>query len=122
MARFYGIIGYAVTAEVTETITPEGDEEPFEKPTGVWVDNIIEKSYTGELVRNRRNLRSNDNVNPDVFISDTISVIADGFMLSNVYSMKYVKWRNATWMITNIVIEPPRVVFEIGGLYSGQTL
>ena len=52
MAKFYGVIGYAVTEET--------------KP-GVWTEKIIERMYYGDLIRNTRRLQSaeqlNDNIN-----------------------------------------------------------
>ena len=122
MAKFYGVIGYVLTKEkVIEhpPETPEGDPV-FETVDGVWIDEVIEKSYTGDVIRNRAQWRSGDNVNPDFTITDNISIIADGFILENMYSIKYVKWRNAAWSVTNVVVERPRVILEIGGLYNGQ--
>ena len=43
MAKFYGVIGYAVTEET--------------KP-GVWTEKIIERMYYGDLIRNTRRLQS----------------------------------------------------------------
>jgi hypothetical protein len=109
MAKFYGTIGYASTTE--------SETEP-----GVWEDKIIERSYTGDVISNLRRWQSNENVNPDLTITDTISIIADGFILDNVHAMKYVKWMNATWAVISIRVERPRVILEIGGLYSGPTI
>jgi hypothetical protein len=108
MAKFYGIIGYAITEE-------------SETSPGVWIDEPTERSYTGDIIRSVNRWRSEDQVNPDFTISDTISIIADGFALENVGSMKYVKWRGATWAISSVSVERPRVIIEIGGLYSGNS-
>jgi hypothetical protein len=104
MAKFVGAIGYA-----TSTLTAPG----------VWTDNVVERAYTGDVLKKRRSWRSGDKVNPDLTISDTISIIADGFTLSNVGSMKYVVWQGEKWSIASVDIERPRVVLELGGLYSG---
>ena len=57
MAKFYGVIGYAITTETTP---------------GVWVDTFIERNYTGDIVRNMRNWQHSDNVNPDITISGQV--------------------------------------------------
>jgi hypothetical protein len=105
MAKFYGVIGYSITTEA----------EP-----GVWIDEITERSYTGDVIKKASNWKFGDQVNPDFTISDTISIVADGFTLANMQFMKYVKWRDATWAINSVQIERPRVILEIGGLYSGR--
>jgi hypothetical protein len=116
MAKFYGIIGYAISEE-TLIENDDGDEIG----TGKWTDEVVERSYTGDVLKNIRGWQVSEKVNPDSTISDTISIIADGFTLANMHSMKYVKWRDACWAINSVRVERPRVIVEIGGLFSGQT-
>ena len=106
MAKFYGIIGIVDTIETSP---------------GVWSDDIQEIRYTGDIIRKTRRWESTDNLNPDVTISDSISIIADEFTLASMHLMKYVKWRNAVWAVKNFTVEYPRIQLEIGGLYNGQT-
>ena len=47
MAKFYGTIGYAVTVEV--------------RPD-VWEEQIVERTYCGDLIRNTRRLDGNAQV------------------------------------------------------------
>lgn len=108
MAKFYGIIGYS------------SEEEAEETSPGVWNDKFVERPYTGDVIENKRQWRSGENVNPDLEVSETISIIADGFVLENLYSMKYVKWHGATLAIVSAVIERPRVILSIGGLFNGR--
>jgi hypothetical protein len=115
MAKFYGIIGYAISEE---TILEEDGEK---LGTGLWTNDVVEREYIGDVVKNARSWQSTDNANPDATISDTISIIADGFVIANMHSMKYVKWRGARWAINSVRVERPRVIVEIGGLFSGQT-
>jgi hypothetical protein len=105
MAKFCGIIVYAISTETAP---------------GVWTDEVIERKYTGDVVTNLRRWQPKDQVNPDLAVSDTISIVADGFALANRYAMKYVKWQGAKLAIASVKIEHPRVVLELGGLYSGQ--
>jgi hypothetical protein len=108
MAKFYGIIGYSSTEEAEET------------SPGVWKDKFVERPYTGDVIKDMRQWRDSGNVNPDSAVSQTISIVADGFVLENLYSMKYVKWQGATLAIVSATIERPRVIVEIGGLFNGR--
>jgi hypothetical protein len=63
MARFYGRVGYGESVEVL-------DED--EKGTGVWVDNIVEHSYYGDVIRNTRNLREGENLNFDLSVPSVL--------------------------------------------------
>lgn len=107
MAKFYGKIGYAITQETAP---------------GVWLANqIIERTYKGDILRNMRRWESNgDKANDNLVINNSISIVSDNFALENIYSMRYVTWMNSKWKITNVEIQRPRLILTIGGVYNEQ--
>lgn len=105
MAKFYGPVGYAITEETSP---------------GVWVEQITEKLYYGEVSRNTRRLESAGNLNDDVNVSNELSIVADPFAYKNFHSMRYVEFMGAMWKITNIEVQFPRLILTIGGLYNEQ--
>lgn len=105
MAKFYGAIGYSVTEET--------------KP-GVWKENIIERMYYGDLVRNTRRLQSADKLNDNIDVANEISIVADPFANDNFHSMKYVEFMGAKWKITSIEVQYPRLILTVGGVYNGE--
>lgn len=104
MPRFYGPIGYAVTKETTP---------------GVWEEQITERYYRGEVIRNTRRLQSTDKVNDDINISNEISILADPFANGNFHSMRYVGFMGAKWKISNVEVQYPRLILTLGGVYNG---
>lgn len=106
MARFYGAIGY-----VTETETAVDVYNPVP----------IERMYKGDLIRNSRSLENGTDVNDDINISNQISIVADPYANNHIFDMRYVKWRGTAWKITNVSVEPPRLVLSLGGVYNGET-
>lgn len=105
MAKFYGVIGYAMTS----------DNIP-----GVWSEQITEKQYCGDLIRNTRKLQSSDGVNDDVNISNEVSIVADPFAYENFHAIRYVKFMGAKWKVSNVEVQYPRLILTIGGIYHGQ--
>ena len=106
MAKFYGAIGYAKSVET--------------KP-GVWKEQITERNYSGELVRNTRRLQSTGQVNDSINISNEISIVSDPFADINFYSMRYIVFQGAKWKITSVdASNRPRLILTIGGLYNGK--
>lgn len=105
MAKFYGAIGYSVTEET--------------RP-GIWKENIIERMYYGDLVRNTRRLQSSDKLNDNIDVSNEISILADPFANDNFHSMKYVEFMGAKWKITSVEVQYPRLILTIGGVYNGK--
>lgn len=106
MAKWYGVIGYSTPVETTP---------------GVWQDEIIERNYTGDVLRNTSRWQtSSDSTNDDLNINNQISIIADPFAYQNFHSMKYVEFMGTKWKITNVEVQYPRLILMIGGVYNGK--
>lgn len=104
MAKFYGNVGYIETVET----------EP-----GCWEEQIIERPYYGDLIRNTSRYQSSGGVNDDININNNISIIADPYANENFQHMRYVEFMGAKWKITNVEIQYPRIILTIGGVYNG---
>lgn len=105
MAKYYGVIGYVETVETSP---------------GVWEEQITERNYYGELVRNTSRFQVSDQVNDNVNIANEISIIADPFATQNFHAMRYVEFMGAKWKITNVEVRYPRLILTIGGVYNGD--
>lgn len=106
MAKFFGAIGYSVTKETSQ---------------GVWEEDITERDYYGDLVRNVRKIQPSDGLNDDLNVANEISIVADPFANENFHSMRYVvfKGTNVKWKIITVDVQYPRLILTIGGLYNG---
>jgi hypothetical protein len=115
MAKFFGKIGY-YNNTVEETITENG----VEIGTGVWVDEIIEKDYYGDVLKQSRNWEpSTDQTNDNLSVSNRISIVADDFAYVNFPTMRYIIWGGVYWKIASVEIQRPRIILNIGGVYNG---
>ncbi len=104
MAKFYGVIGYAITEET----------EP-----GIYEERIVEKEHFGDVVRNTRRLSNAAKVNDDITISNQISIVADPFAYNNFHSMRYVSFMGSKWKVTEVEVQYPRLILTLGGVYNG---
>jgi hypothetical protein len=105
MAKYYGVIGYAVMVETSP---------------GVYEEQIVTRRYYGDILRNARRLQpSSDQLNDDINVINEISIVADPFAVQNFHTMRYVEFMGATWKVTNVEVRPPRLVLSLGGLYNG---
>lgn len=104
MAKFCGIIGFAVQSEI--------------KP-GVWSDEYTEKKFKGDLLKNKRTFNNSDSANGDIKISNIVSIIADPYATQNFQSIRYVKFMGTTWTVTDVEVERPRLLLTLGGVYNG---
>lgn len=105
MAKFYGPIGYAETVET--------------RP-GVWDEQITERMYFGDLVRNTRRLQDSGTLNDNINVANEISIVADPFANENFHSMRYVEFMGTKWKISNVEVQYPRLILSIGGEYNGE--
>lgn len=104
MAKFCGIIGYMISAEV----------EP-----GIYEEQIVENEYYGDVIRDSRRLQERNKVNDDVTINNQISIIADPFANNNFHAMRYIEYLGTKWKITDVEVQFPRLILSIGGVYNG---
>ena len=103
MAKFYGVIGYAISEETTP---------------GVWTEQITERKYYGDLVRNTRKLQTSSQLNDDVNVNNEISIIADPYANENFHAMRYVEFMGAKRKIVSVEVQRPRLILTIGGVYN----
>lgn len=102
MAKFYGKIGYVKTVETER---------------GIWEEQIIERTYGGDITSRRIRYENHEKINDDVVFNKTISVIVDPYAIENYGYIKYVEYFGAKWKVTSIDVELPRIILTTGGVY-----
>lgn len=109
MAKYYGTIAFSITKET--------------RP-GVWMEEIIQKKYVGDIIRNSRHMsESQDTTNREVRLSNQISIVAkDGFIIEHFQNIIFVEWLGAKWAVSSIDINYPRLTLTLGGPYAGQEI
>jgi hypothetical protein len=104
MAKFYGPVGYAETKETSP---------------GVWTESVTERDYSGDVIKLSRRWQAGDNLNDNLTVDNQISILADPFAYQNFHMMRYIKWMGASWKITKVDVQRPRLFLTIGGVYNG---
>lgn len=102
--RFYGEVGYGDTVE---------------QAPGVYVDEITERSYFGDVVRHARQLQAEDDLNRKLSVQNSISIVADAFANDNFFAIRYVKWAEIRWTVSRVEIASPRLILTLGEVYNG---
>lgn len=108
MAKFYGNIGFGESKE-----SPAG--------SGIWVDEITERNYYGDVVRNVRKLDADDKINADISVSNSISIVADAYANEHFFAMRYIRWAGTLWIVSDVEVQRPRLLLRLGGVYNGPT-
>lgn len=104
MAKWFGKIGFAEQAETAP---------------GVWTNEIVEREYYGDVIRNTRRLQSTGQVNDDISISNEISIVADPYAMNNFHSMKWVEWMGTRWKAASVDVQYPRLTISLGEVWNG---
>jgi hypothetical protein len=107
MRRFFGRVGYA--------------GETVETSPGVWVNEIVEYSYYGDVIRDARNLQEGENLNFDLKIQNSISIVADAYANEHFFAIRYVEWAGVLWTVTAVEVQSPRLILRVGEVYNGPT-
>lgn len=103
MAKWAGIIGYSNEVETSP---------------GIWEDIVIEKKYTGDVLRNSRSLQNSSEINDGVSISNQISIVSDPYAVENFHRIRYVTYMGTKWKANNVSVEYPRLIISLGGVYN----
>ena len=105
MNKWYGKIGFTYTGEI----------EP-----GIWVENeIVERQYFGDIMSNRWKRQNSSGVNKDINISNQISIVADPYARDHVSAMTWIEFSNEKWGVTDVEVQYPRLIINLGGVYVG---
>jgi len=105
MAKFYGSIGYNMGT--------------VETAPSVWEESIIELPYYGDVLRNTRRYEKGDSLNDNLVLNNLISIVADAFAIQHFSAIRYIKWMEASWKVTNVEVQRPRLILTIGEVYNG---
>ncbi len=103
MAKFYGVIGYAIQQQTSP---------------GVWEEVITEKNYSGDVVKNTKRWQAGENLNDNLSVNNQISIVSDPFAEQNFFSMRYVFWMGTRWKVSNVEVLRPRLLLTIVGVYN----
>lgn len=103
MPKWYGKIGYGVTEETSP---------------GVWTEEIVERQYYGDIIRNLRRLETSDQVNDNVSVSNEISIVSDPYAFENFHSIRWIEFMGAKWKVSSVEVQYPRLVLSLGGVYN----
>jgi hypothetical protein len=106
MAKFYGVIGYGDNQEIAP---------------GVWEDAIVERVYTGDVVRNTRRLEDSGVLNDDITVGNSISIVADAYANEHFFAIRYIEWAGTLWVVSDVEVQSPRLLLRLGGVYNGPT-
>jgi len=106
MARFYGKVGYG---------------QDVDKGHGIHELQIVERVYSGDVVRNFRRQQQGEKVNNDLTTSTAISIVSDSYANEHFFAIRYVEWAGTRWVVTVVEQQSPRLILQLGGQYNGPT-
>lgn len=106
MPKFFGKVGYGETVRTGP---------------GVSEQVITTRTYIGDVLRNTRKLAEADKINGDITTGNSLSIIGDPYAYKHFFAIKYVEWSGILWVVSNVDVEPPRLVLRLGGVYNGPT-
>lgn len=104
MAKFYGTVGYVETVETAPS---------------VWDEQIIERQYYGDVVKNTKRYEKGEGLNDNLNVNNTISIVADAYAEQHFFAIRYVEWMGARWKVSSVDVQRPRLILSLGGVYNG---
>ena len=106
MAKFFGKIGFEIQTET--------------RP-GVW-EGFIEKTYRGDLLKLMNRNQDVGQVNENIALSNTVSIVADPFAVNNFAAIRYIEYLGTKWEVSSVEVNYPRMTLYIGGEYHARSI
>lgn len=111
MSRWYGSIGFSTQVEA----------DPENHPS-VYEQKVIEKKYYGEMNKKVRQWISDNQINNDIRISNTLTIYSDPYMTLHYGDILYITWLGKKWKVESAdYANYPKITLQIGGIYNEQT-
>ena len=104
MARYFGKVGFGISTEAA---------------SGVWIDEITERTYFGDVNRADRMLTQGEQLNDDLRVNNEISIVADAYANEHFFAIRYVEWAGELWKVSHVEIRRPRLTLQLGEVYNG---
>lgn len=105
MAKFCGQVGYVSYTESSP---------------GCYTEEITEKTYYGDILRHSMRWEKSESINDNININNEISIVSDPYAYQHLSDIRYVKYMDVKWKVTNITIQRPRILLTLGGIYNGE--
>lgn len=100
--KFSGKVGIAVERETSP---------------GVFEETIEPRNCRGDLIRLTRRMNTSPVV-PGLSMGNTFSFIADPYIRTNLFNIRYIEWEGIKWSATSVELQRPRILVTVGGHYN----
>lgn len=94
-----------------------GFREEIEEEPGVWKPIVVPKQFYGDILRDSWREVQGEKINPDLHISNKLSVVADQYLQNNFHKIAYVTFGGAKWTVSGVEVNYPRLTMDLGSLY-----
>lgn len=98
--RYSGKIGYFETVET----------QP-----GYFEEKIVPRRYQGDVIRTTKRNQLTTNVNDDIMVNNSLSIVADPYAREHFFQIKCAWWQGTWWEVTSVEVQYPRLILELGG-------
>jgi hypothetical protein len=92
-----------------------------ETDPGVYENQMIERYYYGDVIRDTRSLTGDDKVNNDISVANSFRIVADAYAGEHIFAMRYLRWQGVLWAVESVEVQHPRLLVRLGGKYDGPT-
>lgn len=94
-----------------------GFNEEIEEEPGVFIPQIVKGNYIGDVLDLSWKEMQGKKINPDLQISNKLSVVADPYLRNNFQKIAYVQYEGAKWTVDSVKVGRPRLELTLGSLY-----
>lgn len=94
-----------------------GFREEVEEEPGVWASKIVTRKFYGDIVKEAWREQQGNTIDPNLYITNRVSIVADPYLLHNFHKIAFVKFFGTKWKVSNVDVNTPRLILSLGDLY-----
>lgn len=103
MAKYSGKVGYVFQVETApDVFTPQSTE----------------RVMRGDVIGLNVRFESSEKVNDDFSLGHRLSLMGDPYAYGNIANIRYVSYMGYNWKVLSAVIQRPRIIVTLGGLWN----
>lgn len=96
-----------------------GISEDYEARPGVWFSRIVERTYSGDIVKYSSHFQEKaDQTNPDIQLRNQISVVGDPYLYDHLPRIRYAWFFGYRWNVSSTEFSGNRLILDLDSLYQ----
>lgn len=91
-----------------------------ETTPGIFTESYVERKMKGDVLHSSLSRQESSYKYDTITLGNSISLIGDRYSFENFLNIVYITYMGGKWKVTEVQVQPPRLILSIGGIWNGD--